>query len=391
LQYPRYEVVVVNDGSKDNTLQMLIDHFDLERKHTPIHNHVDTKHVRGVYSSPTIPNLVVVDKQNGGKADALNVGINVSKHAFVCGIDADSILEGDALLKLASTMLDDTAPFDALCGNIYPANGFTFNKGQVESRGLAKESLCRFQTIEYLRAFTSGRIGWSELRSLMIISGAFGLFQKAALVETGGYLTSSGKYKKDTVGEDMELVVRLTKQALEHKDPYRVVYVYNAYCYTELPSDMKTLLKQRNRWQRGLIDILSYHHNLGFNPKYKHIGFLGYPYYFFFEFMGPFLELEGYIMLVIALALGILNPVIILGIFTASIAFGVMVSLSAVFMTERDVLMLNKKETAILILFAILENFGYRQVISLHRVVSSFKALRESGVWGAQKRKGFNR
>jgi len=389
LQYPNYEVVIVNDGSKDSTLKKLVDHFNLERKHPTHKTYLGTKKLRGVYTCKDIPNLVVVDKQNGGKADALNVGINVSKNPYVCGIDADSILEGDALLKLASAMLDDTKPFVAMGGNIYPANGFKFDKGQVEQRAIPKESICRFQTIEYLRAFTSGRIGWSEVRSLMIISGAFGLFKKSALIEGGGYLTSSGTFKKDTVGEDMELVVRLTKQALEKKEPFRVSYVYNAYCYTELPSDLKTLLKQRNRWQRGLIDILSYHRKLALNPKYKQIGFIGYPYFFFFEFLGPFFEAQGYLILFIALVLGLLNPAIVLGIFTVSIAFGVVISLSSLFMTEREILMMNRKETFILILYAILENFGYRQIVSLHRVISSLNALKESGKWGTQKRKGF--
>ncbi len=389
LQYPIYEVIVVNDGSKDDTLKKMIDHFHLERKHASHVNSFETKKIRGVYQTKDIPNLYVVDKQNGGKADALNVGINVSKQPYVCGIDADSILEGDALLKLASTMLDDTKPYVAMGGNIYPANGFTFDRGKVEKRGIPKEMVCRFQSIEYLRAFTSGRIGWSELRSLMIISGAFGLFQKEALIETGGYLTSSSKLKKDTVGEDMELVVRLTRQALEKKDPFRVSYVYNAYCYTELPSDLKTLLKQRNRWQRGLIDILSYHRKLSFNPKYKQIGLIGYPYFFIFEFLGPFFEAQGYIMLTIALILGLLSPVIILGIFASSILFGVVISLSSIFMSEKELLMMNKRETLIMLIYAIIENFGYRQLISMHRVFSSFSALKETGKWGAQKRKGF--
>ena len=189
--------------------------------------------------------------------------------------------------------------------------------------------------------------------------------------------------------EDMELVVRLTRQTLEKKEPFRVAYVYNAYCYTELPSDVKTLLKQRNRWQRGLIDILSYHRKLAFNPKYKQIGLIGYPYFFIFEFLGPFFEAQGYVMLAIALILGLLNPSIILGIFAISILFGVVISLSSLYMSEKELLMMSKKDTFILILYAILENFGYRQMISMHRVLSSFSALKESGTWGAQKRKGF--
>ncbi len=389
LKYPQYDVIVVNDGSKDETLSTLINHFKLERKHPFFKNTLGTKKLRGVYVTKKIPNLIVIDKQNGGKADALNMGINASKHEYVCGIDADSVLESDALLKMASITLDDTTPFLALGGNIYPANGFTFNRGEVDTKGLGKQSITRFQTIEYLRAFTSGRIGWSELRSLLIISGAFGLFQRKALMDTGGYLTSNTVHKKDTVGEDMELVVRLTYQALKEKRPYRVAYVFNAFCYTELPSDYGTLFKQRNRWQRGLIDILSYHRQLFFNPKYKQVGMIGYPYFFTFEFMGPFFELQGYLFLVIALVMGLLSPALILGIFSASVIYGMVISLSSLLMTEREALMLNKKETFILIAYAIIENFGYRQIMSLHRVLSTFSALRESGKWGTQQRKGF--
>lgn len=389
LKYPTYEVIVVNDGSKDETLKKLIDHFQLERKHSSHQSFLETKKIRGIYTTKDIPNLVVVDKQNGGKADALNVGINVSKLPYVCGIDADSILESNALLRLASSMFEDTKPTIAMGGNIYPANGFVFDRGQVQKRAIPQELVCRLQTIEYLRAFTSGRIGWSEAKSLMIISGAFGLFQKEALIEAGGYLTSSGVYKKDTVGEDMELVVRLTRLALEKKAPYRVSYVSNAYCYTELPSDWTTLLKQRNRWQRGLIDILSFHRDIAFRPTYKQIGSIGYGYFFIFEFVGPFLEAIGYFMVLLAAALGLLYPTLLLAIFVVSVAFGVVISLSSLFMSEKELLMMSRKETWLLLGYAILENFGYRQLISLHRVYSTFSALKETGQWGTQKRKGF--
>lgn len=390
LKYPQYEVVVVNDGSKDKTLDTLIEYFQLERKHPFFKTPLSTKPLRGVYVSGDVPNLIVIDKVNGGKADALNMGVNVSKYPLVCGIDADSVLEDDALLKIASKTLETTKPFLALGGNIYPANGFTFKNGNVTSKGLSKNHVARFQTIEYLRAFTSGRIGWSALRSLMIVSGAFGVFKKTDLIDSGGYLTTSSVHKKDTVGEDMELVVRLTRRAMQAKKEFRVMYVYNALCYTELPSDLKTLLKQRNRWQRGLVDILSYHRKLLFRPKYKQIGFIGYPYFFLFEFMGPFFEAQGYLMLLIALILGLLTPTIVLGIFAASIGFGVVVSLASLLMIEKETFMLSNKETMILILYAILENFGYRQLISLHRVKSTFSAIKESGQWGAQKRVGFN-
>jgi len=389
VQYPNAEVIVVNDGSKDETLQVLKKSFNLTIKHPFFSEKLSTQPIKAVYVSRSIPNLIVIDKVNGGKADALNVGINAAKNTYVCGIDADSVLENDALLKIASPTFDETKPTIALGGNIFPANGFTFDRGIVASRDIGRESITRFQTIEYLRAFTSGRIGWSKMQSLMIISGAFGVFDREQLIESGGYLTSSGRYKKNTVGEDMELVVRMRRQAYEAKRPHSAKYVYNAYCYTELPSDYSTLFKQRNRWQRGLIDILSYHRKIMLKRRYKHMGMIGHPYYFIFEFLGPFIEVQGYIMLLVALLLGLLSAPIILAIFTASIGFGIVVSLASLFMIEHERIVLSKKAMAILVLFAVLENFGFRQMISLQRTKSTLSALRESGQWGAQKRKGF--
>ncbi len=391
LRYPTYEVIVVNDGSKDGTIDTLIDHFKLERKHPFFELKLATKGLRGVYVNPQIPNLIVIDKHNGGKADALNMGINAAKGAYVCGIDADSLLEENALLKLMSVTLDDDLPFIAIGGNIVPVNGCLVDRGKVEAHGLGKGALVRFQTLEYLRAFTSGRIGWSELHSLLIISGAFGVFKRSELIEVGGYLTSSGKLKKDTVGEDMELVVRLTFKALQNKDPYRVAYVHHADCYTELPTEFKGLLRQRNRWQRGLLDILNYHKKLLFNPRYKQPGMIGFPYFFLFEMMGPFLEIMGYLAIILGLALGILNTPIVILLFAVTIAFGLVISLFSLLVAERRSTLYSVKETLLLILYAIIENFGFRQIISFHRAVATFSALKESGSWGAQTRTGFQK
>lgn len=391
LKYPKFEVIVVNDGSKDQTIDRLKTHFELERKHPFFSEKIATKPIRGVYVNRLIPNLIVIDKQNGGKADALNVGINVSKNDFICGIDADSLLEEDALLKLMSVILDDEIPHLALGGNIVPVNGSVVDRGKIESHGLGKKPLVRFQTLEYLRAFTTGRIGWSRIRSLLIISGAFGMFNRLDLLDAGGYLTSSSKHKKDTVGEDMELVVRLTRRALEEKKKYRVTYVHHANCYTELPSDFKTLLKQRNRWHRGLLDILSYHRKLVLHPKYKQPGLIGFTYFFIFEMMGPFIEVTGYLFLILSFILGLLNLEIFMLLFSVTIGLGIMISLFSLFIAESDMIFYSKREMLVLIGLAIIENFGYRQIISLHRVYSTFSALRESGVWGAQKRMGFKK
>ncbi len=391
LKYPHYEVIVVNDGSKDATLETLIDQFQLERKHPFFKEPLETKGLRGVYVNAHIPNLIVIDKHNGGKADALNMGINAARGRYVCGIDADSLLDENALLKMMSVTLDDATPFIALGGNITPVNGAIVDRGKIEKSGLGKKTLVRFQTLEYLRAFTSGRIGWSELRSLLIISGAFGIFERKALIETGGYLTSSGKMRKDTVGEDMELVVRLTYQALAEKRPYRVAYVHNAHCYTELPADLTSLLKQRNRWQRGLLDILSYHRRILFRPRYKQPGMIGFPYFFIFEMLGPFVEAIGYLALLLGLALGLLNLPIVIVMLAVTIAFGMVISLFSLFVSERKSSFYPIKDMVILLLFAIIENFGFRQLMSLHRIRATFSALTDGGSWGSQNRQGFQK
>ncbi len=389
LKYPTYEVIVVNDGSKDQTIDVLIEHFDLERKHPSFKTHIQTKALRGVYVNKNIPNLVVIDKQNGGKADALNMGINVAKYDYICGIDADSILEEDALLKLTSPTLDEAIDFIALGGNIVPVNGSIVDRGKIEKLGLGKKGIVRFQTIEYLRAFTTGRIGWSKLNSLLIISGAFGLFQRKSLIHTGGYLTISGALKKDTVGEDMELVVRLTYQALKDKKKYRVKYIHLANCYTELPSDMRSLLKQRNRWQRGLLDILSYHRSMIFNPRFKEPGMIGFTYFFLFEMIGPFIEFMGYVAVILGFIFGLLNTSLVILLFIATILFGIIISLCSLWISEKRQVFYSFKETLILIFVCILENFGYRQIVSLHRMISTYSALSEKGSWGTQKRTGF--
>lgn len=389
LKYPKYEVIVVNDGSKDRTIETLIDHFDLQRHHPSFKFKLPTRGLRGVYVCKDIPNLIVIDKQNGGKADALNMGINAAKNDYVCGIDADSLLEEEALLKLMSVTLDDSKEHIALGGNIVPVNGCTVDRGKIEHRGLGKKGIVRFQTLEYLRAFTTGRVGWSKMHSLLIISGAFGLFSREALLKTGGYLTVSGQLKKDTVGEDMELVVRLTYEALMAKKPYRVEYVHNANCYTELPSDLSSLFKQRNRWQRGLIDILHFHRNMLFNPRYKQPGMLGFPYFFIFEMMGPFMEVIGYLGFFLGLVFGLLDLVAVIVFLMVTIGYGIVLSLFALYVAEREMNQYNDKETLILLLLAFVENFGYRQVVSMHRALSTLSALKEKGNWGSQKRQGF--
>lgn len=389
LHYPNYEVIIVNDGSTDNTLQNLIQHFHLEKVDRFIPRRLQTKPIRGIYASRDIPKLVVIDKSNGGKADALNVGINLSQKEFVCGIDADSLLEKDSLIKLASMIPDSADEPIAVGGNIFPVNGCIVDKGTLAKINIPRSHLARFQTIEYLRAFMAGRLGWAQLRSLLIISGAFGLFNKDRVVEVGGYLTSSGRYKKDTVGEDMELVVRLTRRMLEQKLPFSILYAFNANCWTEVPDSLPVLYRQRDRWQRGLIDILYFHRAMQLNPRYGRIGLVSMPYFFLFELLGPFLEIQGYIMVVIAFFLGLLDAKLALLLFISTILLGMLVSMFALAIAGKENDYFPGPYVTTMLLYAFLENFGVRQMIGFWRILGFFSALRQTVEWGDMERKGF--
>ncbi len=391
LQYPDYELVIINDGSRDRTLEVLIEAFQLTRiDHVPA-GRLKTQPVRGVYRNESLPRLTVVDKINGGKADALNVGINLASKEFFCGIDADSLLESDALLKLASLELDAGVEMPALGGNVFPANGCEIDKGQIRVVRIPRNWLARLQTIEYIRAFMSGRLGWSLINSMLIISGAFGLFRRERVIAVGGYLTSSGPYEKDTVGEDMELVVRITRLMREQKLHFKIAYAFNANCWTEVPEDLNSLSRQRYRWQRGLADILIFHRKMLLNPAYGRTGLVAMPYFLLFELIGPFIEVQGYLMVVLAAILGLLNGEVALLLFLATVAMGTLISLFSLMIGERESPYFQTRDTWQLIWFALLENFGPRQLMSFWRLFGSLRIITRNEGWGNIRRQGFSR
>ncbi|MBF0432403.1 MAG: glycosyltransferase [Fibrobacteria bacterium] len=389
IRYPEFEVLVVNDGSSDKTLHTLIDYFDLEKVDMVITPHITTNPIRGIYRNKAMPRLTVVDKANGGKADSLNAGINLSRMEYFCGIDADSLLEEDALLKLVSTSLDVDKETVAAGGNIFPVNGCQVSHGVLEKTGVPQSHLANLQFIEYIRAFMAGRIGWAKLNCLLIISGAFGLFSKKRIIECGGYLTAGGKYGHDTVGEDMELVVRVSRHMREAHLPYQITYSYNANCWTEVPEKSKILFRQRDRWHRGLIEILTFHRGMFFNPRYGRLGLIATPYFYFFEMMGPLVEANGYLMVVLSAVLGILNPPMVLMLFVATVMLGVFISIAALIIAEQEVSYFRFREVLKLISYAIIENFGFRQMMSLYRVVAFINVIKGTSGWGKMERTGF--
>lgn len=389
VNYPEFEVIVVNDGSKDNTLSLLIDHFKLERTDSAYSGALRTQPIRAIYVNPRIPELKVIDKINGGKADSLNVGLNAARMEYVLGIDSDSILERDALLTLASSFLDEDVPVVASGGNIMPVNGCAVDQGVLLEKRIPSRAVPLLQTIEYLRSFMNGRMGWARLDSLMIISGAFGLFRRENVLEINGYLTSREKYEKDTVGEDMELVVRLSRSLRERGVRYRILYHYKANCWTEVPSSVKILKRQRERWQRGLIDILSFHRTMLGNPRYGKYGIIGFPYFLTFEVIGPWFELLGTVLFVVGIATGWIDRGVFRFLFASNFILSFALSAAALFICDRDGSQFPLRDRAALLVASLVETLGFRQLMSFFRITGYIGVIRKVTGWGAMTRTGF--
>ncbi len=383
LQYPEYEIIVVNDGSTDDTLERLVAAFDLRPVGLPLKRELRTQPVRAVYQSAGPASLIVVDKANGGKADALNAGINVSRYPLFCATDADSVLEDDALLKVVAPFLEYPDEMMAVGGIVRIANGCTIVEGRVARVGLPRQPLVMFQIVEYLRTFLTGRMGWSALRSLLIISGAFGLFRKSAVVAAGGYRT-------DTVGEDMELVVRIHRTLRERQVPYRMVFIPDPICWTEAPTTLAALRRQRNRWQRGLMESLVAHRRMFLNPRYGVIGLFAMPYFVVFEMLGPAIELSGYLVVAAAAAAGLLDRGFMLLFLAVAFLTGVFLSVGSVLLEELSFHRYRGlRDLARILGYSLLEPVCYKQLMAYWRTLGIVDYLRRRKEWGEQTRRGF--
>jgi len=386
IHYRNLELIVINDGSKDNSLQQLIDHYQLQRVDWPVTGSLGTKPIRGIYKStnPVFHRLLVVDKENGGKADALNVGINVASQPYIVCIDVDCIIEQDALLKMAKPFLDSTGKRVIASGGVVRiANGCEIRNGRLVNVKLPKEFLARAQTLEYFRAFLLGRMAWSRIDALLLISGAFGAFDKEIVIACGGY-------NHATVGEDMELVVRMRRYMEERRLPYTVTYIPDPLCWTEAPSSYKILGRQRNRWTRGTIETLRMHRIMCFNPRYGRLGLLSFPYWLFFELLAPLVEFTGVLATLVVAALGGLNVPMFLALLGFIVSFGILFSFFAILM---EVMTYNQyKNTGDILrlaLTAILEPVLFHPFVVWSAIRGNIDLLRKKKGWGEMTRKGF--
>ena len=382
LNYPHFEVVVINDGSKDRTLDVAVQAFGLMRAPVAYQQPIATEPVRGLYRSLDHPDLVMIDKANGGKADAINAGLNAARHDLVCVIDADSLLEELALARGVLPFIEDPSTV-AVGGVIRIVNGCTVDAGRVTQVRLPSDWLARFQVVEYLRAFLGGRVAMSAMNALLIVSGAFGIFRRSAIVDAGGFRT-------DTIGEDMEVIVRLHRRMRQQQRKYRIVFQPDPVCWTEVPESTATLANQRNRWQRGTLQVLAAHAPMVGSARYGAVGLFALPYFAIFEAASPVVEAAGYLVNGVAVAAGLLDIVFAQLFFLTAIAFGALISVISVLLEEvsfrrypriRDLLML--------FALGILENFGYRQMTTWWRLKGTVDYFRGRQGWGRMVRKGF--
>jgi cellulose synthase/poly-beta-1,6-N-acetylglucosamine synthase-like glycosyltransferase len=385
LDYPELQIVVINDGSADSTLEQLVQGFALREINALYVAHVPSAPLRALYRSTHHPRLLVVDKAAGGsKADALNAGLNAATSPYVCVVDSDSVLESDALLRIMMPILSESEKVVCAGGIVRVLNGSKIQDGRMTQVRLPRKPLEVIQVVEYLRAFLIGREAWAKLNMLTIISGAFGVFRTDLMRAIGGYRASS-------IGEDFDLVARMHRHMLEQRQEYRVQFVPDPVCWTEVPSDARSLGRQRARWQKGLLDVLWSNRDMLFRPRYGRIGWFALPYLWVFELMAPVIEMGGFVTIAWAACIGALSREFFLQFLLFGYAFATVISIGSVLQEEVTYKRYNDwKDVARLVSYCFLEHFPYRQMHMIWRLQGIWQYLRGDMAWRPLKRQGIN-
>ncbi len=382
LRYPQTEIIIINDGSTDNTLETVIKHFKMKPIEQIIKMDIPTKQVKQIYQSEIYPNCILVDKENGGKADALNVGINISQYPYFCSIDGDSILDEKSLLRVMKPIILSDGEVIAAGGNVRIANGAKMQRGSVYETNLPSNYLVVMQIIEYFRAFLMGRIALSRFNLVLIISGAFSVFSKKWVVEAGGYAAN-------VIGEDMELVVKLHRLLKEKGEKKRIEFVPDPVCWTEAPQTLGVLRRQRRRWHQGLLESLWKHKRMTLNPKYGLIGFISFPYFWLIECLGPIIELGGYIYLIFAFFLGNIYYEIAITLLLLFVIYGVIFSIASIIF---EAWTMNShpstRELLRMTALSFTEIFWYRPLTLIWRLEGIINFFLGKSDWGNMKRQG---
>lgn len=382
LNYPGKEVIVVDDGSTDHTVQRLVEHFSLQRVNLVYRERVLAKKPMFFYLSPSVPGLLLVSKENGGKSDALNVGINVARSPYFCTVDADSIIEKDALLRLMAPIVHSSVNTVVSGGVVRIANGSVLENGQVRHVQLPKTWLERCQVVEYIRTFLFGRPGWNFLNATFICSGAFCLLQKETVMQAGGFST-------DTVTEDIDMIAILHRFCKAQRRKYHMVFTTDPVCWTEAPHDLRMLARQRRRWQLGLMQTVMKHHSMIGSPKYGLTGLASMPFHAFVEALGCLVETAGAVLVPISLFFNY-TPFWFFALMVAFAAsYGTLLSMGSVLLAEATIRRYpGYRDLWTLMAYAVIENFGYRQLVTFFRAQGVLQYFMGANHWEVVKHGG---